>query len=225
MAKCPLCGSDGDDLVFRFYCSNKECDNWTPPKGETPNQNGDIMPFRIKEVRRKPMTAPKSEIFHLSPPEFVGSFPIRKDAQIAPKGLELCREVGNPVVRMGDEVEYMRRRIMEALRVPKGFLEPDHNPGYGSRLHELLDAPPLPRFDLVMEPSDRSLFLVWYDDVPEALNLFVDPIMRRRVGEPMRATARATTREEILQCLARMRAKGELVWNRCAKRWELHFTE
>ena len=25
---CPLCGSPGDDLVFRFYCSRKECANY-----------------------------------------------------------------------------------------------------------------------------------------------------------------------------------------------------
>lgn len=25
---CPLCGSVGDDLVFRFYCSNNSCKNF-----------------------------------------------------------------------------------------------------------------------------------------------------------------------------------------------------
>ena len=25
---CPLCGSSGDDLVFKFYCSNKQCNNF-----------------------------------------------------------------------------------------------------------------------------------------------------------------------------------------------------
>jgi len=28
MTTCPLCGSSGDDLVFRFYCSNKNCGNY-----------------------------------------------------------------------------------------------------------------------------------------------------------------------------------------------------
>jgi hypothetical protein len=122
-------------------------------------------------------------------------------------------------------MEHMRRRVLEALRVPKGFFEPDYGSDYGSRLHELVDIPPLPRFELVMEPFDNSLFLVWFDDVPEALNMFVEPIMRKRVGEPMRASVKATTREDILQCLAGMRARGELVWNRHRSRWELHFTE
>lgn len=26
--KCPVCGSDGDDLVFNFYCSNPHCQNF-----------------------------------------------------------------------------------------------------------------------------------------------------------------------------------------------------
>jgi hypothetical protein len=30
MSKCPLCGSDGDDLVFRFYCLNGKCANYEP---------------------------------------------------------------------------------------------------------------------------------------------------------------------------------------------------
>jgi len=25
---CPVCGSDGDDLIFAFYCSNKNCQNY-----------------------------------------------------------------------------------------------------------------------------------------------------------------------------------------------------
>jgi hypothetical protein len=33
MSKCPLCGSDGDDLVFKFYCSNSGCRNYVPGNG------------------------------------------------------------------------------------------------------------------------------------------------------------------------------------------------
>lgn len=29
MANCPLCGEKGDDLIFKFYCSNKSCANYT----------------------------------------------------------------------------------------------------------------------------------------------------------------------------------------------------
>jgi len=36
--KCPLCNSSGDDLVFRFYCSNPLCKNFIPkcdPEADT----------------------------------------------------------------------------------------------------------------------------------------------------------------------------------------------
>jgi len=28
--ECPVCGASGDDLVFRFYCSNRKCANYHP---------------------------------------------------------------------------------------------------------------------------------------------------------------------------------------------------
>jgi hypothetical protein len=31
-SKCPLCGSYGDDLIFKFYCSNVNCKNYKPKK-------------------------------------------------------------------------------------------------------------------------------------------------------------------------------------------------
>jgi len=27
--KCPVCGALGDDLVFEFYCTNKDCQNFS----------------------------------------------------------------------------------------------------------------------------------------------------------------------------------------------------
>jgi len=26
--KCPICGSQGEDLIFAFYCSNENCQNY-----------------------------------------------------------------------------------------------------------------------------------------------------------------------------------------------------
>lgn len=33
MEKCPICGSSGKDMVFAFYCSNKECQNFKQDEG------------------------------------------------------------------------------------------------------------------------------------------------------------------------------------------------
>lgn len=30
MGKCPVCGSSGDDLLFKFYCSDLTCQNADP---------------------------------------------------------------------------------------------------------------------------------------------------------------------------------------------------
>jgi hypothetical protein len=53
MSNCPLCGSPGDDLVFRFYCTDKDCANFVPgakeeskgdPVGDLRlDDNGDIV--------------------------------------------------------------------------------------------------------------------------------------------------------------------------------------
>lgn len=34
MEKCPICGSSGKDMVFAFYCSNKECQNFNTTQDE-----------------------------------------------------------------------------------------------------------------------------------------------------------------------------------------------
>ena len=36
--RCPVCGFDGEDLVFAFYCLNPECQNF---KDEKNNEMGD----------------------------------------------------------------------------------------------------------------------------------------------------------------------------------------
>lgn len=28
LTRCPICGSKGEDAVFAFYCTNKECQNF-----------------------------------------------------------------------------------------------------------------------------------------------------------------------------------------------------
>ena len=28
MSICPVCGSNGEDLIFKFYCSNPNCQNY-----------------------------------------------------------------------------------------------------------------------------------------------------------------------------------------------------
>lgn len=34
MNKCPVCGSDGTDLVFVFECTNKKCSNYKEKEKE-----------------------------------------------------------------------------------------------------------------------------------------------------------------------------------------------
>jgi len=41
MSKCPVCGSKGEDLVFKFYCSNVGCQNFhklSQPKNTVTNE-------------------------------------------------------------------------------------------------------------------------------------------------------------------------------------------
>lgn len=80
MAKCPLCGSSGDDLVFRFYCANAECANYVPPKEEG-NPDGGILA--------------KGEVFRFGKPEFIGRFPVR-NAPFSPAELEILEGSGVP---------------------------------------------------------------------------------------------------------------------------------
>ena len=136
MGKCPLCGSDGDDLVFRFYCSNEKCANFVPGKGQekklAPEVYSPLFTMANLILRSfhglppgtcyqcggsgtipkgicpntsihedcvcpdcggtgKDSVLPKGEVFRLSEPEFVGSFPVREDVPFAPKDLDLLR--------------------------------------------------------------------------------------------------------------------------------------
>lgn len=44
MTKCLICGSNGDDLVFKFYCSNPSCQNFHKSKEpETYKVSDDIV--------------------------------------------------------------------------------------------------------------------------------------------------------------------------------------
>ena len=97
MGKCPLCGSDGDDLVFRFYCSSRKCVNFAPQKTEGHLDDKGIL---------RP-----GEVFWFGKPSFVGCFPVREDMPIAPRDPELCRETSDPkITTLNDEFEFHRRR-------------------------------------------------------------------------------------------------------------------
>jgi hypothetical protein len=194
MGKCPICGSDGDDLVFRFYCSNGECANYVPPKEEQ-NPDGGILA--------------KGEVFRLGKPEFIGRFSVR-NAPFSPELLELLRP-GGKVSALCEEFEFLRRRILEGLGMPKEFFDNDDRP--------------YPLFDLVKDPVGHQVTLRWLDRVPEALNVFIEPILESRIGEPMTENARLSMRDEIVRDLLRMCARNELFWSRYRNRWELHFTE
>jgi len=30
MTQCPVCGTTGEDLIFKFYCTNPTCQNYVP---------------------------------------------------------------------------------------------------------------------------------------------------------------------------------------------------
>lgn len=195
MGKCPLCGSDGEDLVFQFYCFNGECANYVPPKEEV-NQNGDILP--------------KGKVFRFSKPEFVGCFPVRKDASFSPEELEQLLP-GGKISSLLDEFEFLRQRILGGLRMPREFFDGDDRP--------------YPLFDLVMDQVGHQITLKWIDRVPGVLEVFIEPILESRIGEPMTENTRLSMRDEIVRDLMHMCARGELVWNRHRGRWELHFTE
>jgi hypothetical protein len=51
MKKCPLCGCDGDDLIFNFYCSNIDCENYKDNKENVNcNKNNDVFSFLGKKT-------------------------------------------------------------------------------------------------------------------------------------------------------------------------------
>jgi hypothetical protein len=41
MPKCPVCGAEGEDLIFEFYCSNLKCRNFNKSTCQEKVQNED----------------------------------------------------------------------------------------------------------------------------------------------------------------------------------------
>jgi hypothetical protein len=77
MSKCPICGSNGDDLVFRFYCSNKECINFMSNKDEKSKQVEVpfVAPAHLKAFKR----VCSGEFSSINESKFVGKFPSLRD--------------------------------------------------------------------------------------------------------------------------------------------------
>lgn len=191
MGKCPLCGSDGDDLVFRFYCSSPTCVNYVPEKTDEHKDGGEIL---------RP-----GEVFRLSEPKFVGSFPVR-DA---------------PIVDLNDEFEYLQWKIIEGLRVPKEFFSDDRY-----RREVQAEWPvAFPEFTLERTFGTGDLDFTWRVKVPAVLSTLIEPLLCHHLGEPLRSSSLDKMRKEITHYLLGMVEKDELVWNSLRNRWELHFTE
>jgi ssDNA-binding Zn-finger/Zn-ribbon topoisomerase 1 len=205
MSKCPLCGSDGDDLVFRFYCPNKGCANFVPEK-----EQGKVQ-ARTKERLAPEVKCPLFTQAKLNLRSFhkgfqKGSFP--KDTY--------RREIQAEWLDTDRDLEVMKEHIYAGLGVPREFLEP----GCGS-----LPGKDFPHFKLVLSPFDNSLMLYWYDQVPAVLNTLIRPILENKVGTPMTSRFEGTTQHQIIEHLLGMVRKRQLVRNEARCRWELHFTE
>lgn len=215
MGKCPLCGSNGDDLVFRFYCSNGKCSNFVPE-----NDDHKILP--------------KGEIYSFSQPEFVGKFPkvdsplfriasferrplpMPPPSQIFFMPSTYAKEVIAEWLDTDRDFEVMKKHIYAGLGIPREFIEP----GYGS-----LPGKDFPHFKLVLSPFDNSVMLSWYDQVPAVLNTLINPILESKVGTSMTSRLEGTTQHQIIERLLDMVRRGQLVRNEARRRWELHFTE
>lgn len=239
-SKCPLCGSSGDDLIFKFYCSNKDCANFVPekPKGKPKdlgaahwhvhpdpgenasphlvvNEDGGVssvgrMPFRIEKIERKPMTPPRSEIFFLGPPEFVGQFQKRPDI---PVGSDIQFNANGDLFWIDESDDQLRRRLLATLRAPRTACDMFHSE-YGCSFPP--PEPPIPKFDL--QRYGRRVLVHWRDKVPNVLTDLLSPLLGACRGHleaygPIRARLRM------------MAAFGELLWNQEKKRFELHFSE
>jgi hypothetical protein len=225
---CPICGSTGDDLVFKFYCSSPECANY--------------MPSENKEQ------AKKVGIVYVTDPVFVGVFPTRHDIKVLPiykpVGCILCEKGETPKNKNNDifdwpawniiwpykdeeikflkhtdiykDFEFIKNNIFSAMNVPKEYF-PMPTPLPLWVTPELTLSPSLvPKFEISWVDS-LTIECRWKDKIPDILNVLVEPILERSLG---RYTEEVT--KEVSKMLYRLTNKGWLTWNGHEARWEVH---
>jgi len=206
MSNCPLCGSPGDDLVFKFYCSNGKCVNFVSSVKDPFSE------FKVDPVVYKKL-ALEGEVFSVEKPEYVGEFPKRKT-------LEIAKDTTN-CLGLDEYVKIIEQHIYAGLMVPKKYWSQPEPYASEYSCRWLSVTPSFPEFTLLQMPFS-NVELMWQDKVPHMLNELVIPILRRYLGTEL---PQMHTYELVREYLLNMVQRGELTWNNMCNRWELHFTE